>query len=81
MRTAPKADIQQGREAGHRAHKYDPVADGRGGFPMRWGRGLTSPGGHYTEINNLQRGLKNDMAAVRRVDALSVSRISEPCDP
>jgi RHS repeat-associated protein len=41
--------------------KYDPVADGRGGFPMKGG-GLTKPGGHYIEIGHLQRGLKNDLA-------------------
>lgn len=40
--------------------KYDPIADGKGGFPMRGG-GLTKPGGHYTEITELQAGLKNDL--------------------
>ncbi|MBY4607773.1 hypothetical protein K6M90_08915 [Rhizobium sp. 9T] len=38
--------------------KYDPVADAVGGFPMGGGK-LTSPGGHYKEIRDLQRGLKN----------------------
>jgi len=42
--------------------KYDPVADGRGGFPMRGGK-TTIQGGHFTEIGNLQGGLKNDLAA------------------
>lgn len=39
--------------------KYSPADDARGGFPMRGGK-LTKPGGHYTEIKDLQRGLKND---------------------
>jgi RHS repeat-associated protein len=41
--------------------KYDPIADGKGGFPMRWGTGLTKPGGHFEEITNLQQGLKDDL--------------------
>jgi hypothetical protein len=41
--------------------KYDPVKDAQGGFPMRWGSGFTKPGGHYTEIQNLQRGLARDI--------------------
>ncbi|MBI3560334.1 MAG: RHS domain-containing protein [Gammaproteobacteria bacterium] len=40
--------------------KYDPVLDGRGGFPMRGGK-ITKPGGHYQEIQDLQRGIKNDI--------------------
>nr|WP_246867780.1 RHS repeat-associated core domain-containing protein [Rhizobacter sp. SG703] len=39
---------------------YDPVLDGRGGFPMRGGK-LTKPGGHYQEINDLRQGIKNDI--------------------
>jgi uncharacterized protein RhaS with RHS repeats len=41
--------------------KYDPILDGIGGFPMKWGSGFTKPGGHYQEIRNLQRGIKNDI--------------------
>jgi uncharacterized protein RhaS with RHS repeats len=41
--------------------KYDAGSDTIGGSPMRWGRGVTSPGGHFTEINNLMRGLRNDI--------------------
>ena len=40
--------------------KYDPIADGKGGFPMKGGK-LTKPGGHYTEMTQFQRGLKNDI--------------------
>jgi RHS repeat-associated protein len=40
--------------------RYDPVADGRGGFPMAGGK-LTKPGGHYIEIKQRQRGIKNDI--------------------
>lgn len=39
-------------------NKYDPVEDGKGGFPMRGGS-VTKPGGHYTEMKQLQRRLKN----------------------
>jgi hypothetical protein len=47
--------------------KYDPIKDGKGGFPMPWGSGLTKPGGHFTEIGNLQRGLKNDIAEYKKL--------------
>lgn len=40
---------------------YDPVQDGLGGFPMAYGSRITKPGGHYTEIRDLQRGLKRDL--------------------
>lgn len=46
--------------------KYDPVADGRGGWRTRGGR-LTKPGGHYTEISELQQGLKNDIAEYKKI--------------
>ena len=46
--------------------KYDPVGDGQGGWPMKWGSGLTKPGGHYTEILNLQRGLNRDLEIYNR---------------
>jgi RHS repeat-associated protein len=45
--------------------KYDPIADAKGGFPMRWG--FTKPGGHYTEITQLQQGLKNDITECKRL--------------
>jgi RHS repeat-associated protein len=41
--------------------KYNPAQDALGGFPMRYGSGFTKPGGHYTEIQNLQRGLAKDI--------------------
>jgi RHS repeat-associated protein len=40
--------------------KYDPVKDGQGGFPMKGG-GVTKPGGHFKEMDDLKRGLKNDI--------------------
>jgi hypothetical protein len=43
--------------------KYDPVEDAKGGHKY-WARGverITKPGGHYQEIRELQRGLKNDL--------------------
>jgi len=42
--------------------KYDPIQDGQGGHSMKWGSGQTKPGGHFTEISQLQRGLKNDIS-------------------
>jgi hypothetical protein len=47
--------------------KYDPAKDAIGGFPMRYGSGFTSPGGHYTEIGNLQRGLAKDLNAYAKL--------------
>jgi RHS repeat-associated protein len=43
--------------------KYDPVSDGRGGhiFYVGGQQRLTKPGGHYQEITDLQRGIKNDI--------------------
>lgn len=37
--------------------KYDPVADGVGGFTHA--HGTTVPGGHYKEIKDIQKGIKN----------------------
>jgi hypothetical protein len=34
---------------------------------MAWGSGFTKPGGHYTEITNLQRGLANDIGAYAKL--------------
>jgi uncharacterized Zn-binding protein involved in type VI secretion len=48
------------QKLGKELRKYDPVADAKGGF-MTFGGKLTKPGGHYTEIKDLQRGLKNDL--------------------
>lgn len=45
--------------------KYDPVGDAGGGF-LTWGGRLTKPGGHYQEIRDLQRGLKNDIERYNR---------------
>ncbi|MGE5113326.1 MAG: RHS repeat-associated core domain-containing protein [Acidobacteriaceae bacterium] len=42
--------------------KYDPVADGAGGWPMKWGSGVTKPGGHYTEMSNYAAGIANRAA-------------------
>lgn len=44
--------------------KYDPIADGRGGFGFPGG--TTKPGGHYNEMIELQRGLKNDLDEFNR---------------
>ncbi len=45
--------------------KYDPVKDGRGGWP-KFGGGVTQPGGHYGEIQDLQRGLQNRLNDYRQ---------------
>jgi len=39
--------------------KYDPISDGIGGHPMKWGTGLTKPGGHYGEMANYSMGIAN----------------------
>ncbi len=41
--------------------KYNPVADGKGGFPMKYGTGLTKPGGHFKEMMDLKRGIYGDL--------------------
>ena len=46
--------------------KYDPIADGRGGWQSSGGR-TTAPGGHYDRIIQLQQGLKNDIAEYKRL--------------
>ncbi|MGV2130307.1 hypothetical protein ACQZ4Q_10880 [Agrobacterium vitis] len=48
--------------------KYDPDADAIGGHTFMAGGVLktTKPGGHYIEIRDLQRGLKNDLEAYNR---------------
>jgi hypothetical protein len=46
--------------------KYDPVADAKGGFPVRWGSGVSAPGGHYQEIQQLQKRLKRDIDTYNR---------------
>jgi RHS repeat-associated protein len=46
--------------------KFDPVGDAKGGFNMPWGSGKTAPGGHAKEIQDLQRGLKNDIERYNR---------------
>jgi RHS repeat-associated protein len=39
--------------------KYDPVADGMGGWPMKWGSGKTQQGGHYMEMGTYAGGIIN----------------------
>jgi RHS repeat-associated protein len=46
--------------------KYDPVADAKGGFAMRWGSGSSKKGGHYEEIQQLQGRLKRDINTYNR---------------
>jgi RHS repeat-associated protein len=43
--------------------KYDPVADGKGGhtYYVKGQQRTTKPGGHFQEINDLQRGIRNDI--------------------
>ncbi|MHC9510380.1 RHS repeat-associated core domain-containing protein [Kangiella sp. M94] len=41
--------------------KYDPVSDAIGGHKMKYGSGKTKPYGHYKELTDLQRGIKNDI--------------------
>jgi hypothetical protein len=44
--------------------KYDPASDAQGGHSYMGADGVmkvTKPGGHYKEIRDIQRGLKNDL--------------------
>jgi hypothetical protein len=50
--------FEQFQKLGKELRKYDPEKDAIGGFPMRGGK-LTKPCGHYKEIRDLQKGLKN----------------------
>jgi hypothetical protein len=55
-----RADIlNKYQKLGKELRKYDPAADAIGGF--KHAHGITKPCGHYTEIHNLQQGLKNDL--------------------
>lgn len=40
--------------------RYDPVEDGKGGFPKHGG-GVTKPGGHFDEIIQRKQGLRKDI--------------------
>lgn len=49
--------------------RYDPVSDAQGGHPYAGPGGVTrytQPGGHYQEIRDLQRGLRNDLERYNR---------------
>jgi hypothetical protein len=62
---ALRADIlSKYQKLGNELQKYDPAADAIGGFKMKWG--VTKPCGHYIEISNLQRGLKNDLESFQK---------------
>ena len=57
------------RELKRELRKYDPVEDARGGhqyFRPNGQPATTVPGGHYTEIRQLQRGINNDLEAYNR---------------
>ncbi|MEX5729104.1 hypothetical protein Ga0609869_002457 [Rhodovulum iodosum] len=55
--------------------KYDPVKDAKGGFKMRGGK-LTKPCGHYTEMRNLQKGMRNDLILFNKECAESGVKIA-----
>nr|WP_199038415.1 RHS repeat-associated core domain-containing protein [Dyella sp. ASV24] len=76
--------------------KFDPIADAQGGFPMKYGSGVTAPNGHRREMEDLQRGIKNDLEKynsecnddddnnppiTRNVDALANKPIPCPQQP
>jgi RHS repeat-associated protein len=46
--------------------KYDPVADAKGDYAMRWGSGFSKAGGHYDQIQQLQKRLKRDIDTYNR---------------
>ncbi|PKA73057.1 RHS repeat-associated protein [Pseudomonas baetica] len=43
----------------HEFSKYNPIEDAKGGHVHK--HGVTVPGGHYKEIRDLQRGIKNSL--------------------
>ena len=45
---------------------YDPTTD-VADLPMRWGTGYTKEGGHYRQIESLQKGLQSDIAEYKRL--------------
>ena len=57
--------------------KYNPIEDGKGGFSHKYG--TTKPGGHYTEIKNLQNGLKNNLKNWK--DVCKDDDNNPPCSP
>ena len=60
-----RADIlEKFAKLGKELRKYDPIADAKGGFLHK--HGVTKPCGHYKEITDLQRGLKNDLTRFQR---------------
>ena len=51
--------LEQGQKLLKELLKYDPVEDAKGGH--QHAHGITKPGGHYKEIKDLQRGLRNKL--------------------
>jgi hypothetical protein len=47
--------------------KYDRTLDALGGFPYFGGRRVTIPGSHFNAIQDLQRGLANDINEYERL--------------
>ena len=56
---ASLAALEQGQKLLKELLKYDPIEDAKGGHVHAYG--ITKPGGHYKEIKDLQRGLKNKL--------------------
>jgi hypothetical protein len=53
--------VQKAAKLKDQLAKYNPSTDGKGGYPMPGG-GVTKPGGHYFELQNLIRGLRKDIS-------------------
>jgi RHS repeat-associated protein len=51
--------LEQGQKLLKELLKYDPVEDAKGDH--QHAHGITKPGGHYKEIKDLQRGLRNKL--------------------
>ena len=51
--------LEQGQKLLKELLKYDPIEDAKGGHVHA--HGITKPGGHYKEIKDLQRGLRNKL--------------------
>jgi hypothetical protein len=61
--TVKKMD-EKNRKLKKELNKYDPASDAKGGHTYKTPDGVTRttvPGGHYKEIRDIQRGLKNEL--------------------
>jgi len=70
--------ISNGKKFLSDLHRYDPISDGQGGFPIPGVPGrLTKPRGHFQELMERKTGLKNDISKYIE-DCIDCD---DPCNP